>query len=138
MARDHPLGLVIRKMGRATLGGAFRAAHNRHSLVASRLDTVLERIRSLLAAPADGRGAPQREDLEEALTGGYAEALALDGERLRVERKIEQLTAKLAEGGQNRPAELRKLMTSLADAEDDLAELRRLLFALRQRAAMAA
>lgn len=103
-----------------------------------RLDIVIERIRSLLAAPADGGSAPRREDLEEALTGGYAEALALDGERLRLERKIEQLTAKLARGGENRPAELRKLMARLAEAEDDLAALRELLFALRQRAAKAA
>jgi DNA repair exonuclease SbcCD ATPase subunit len=106
--------------------------------VPSRLDLVSERIRSLLAAPTDGRGAPQREDLEEALTGGYAEALALDGERLRLERKIEQVTAKLARGGQNRPAELRSLMARLDEAEDDLAALRQLLLALRQRAAKAA
>jgi hypothetical protein len=75
--------------------------------VPRRLDIVIERIRSLLAVPADEAGAPCREDLEEALTGGYAEALALDGERLRLERKIEQLTEKLARGGENRPKELR-------------------------------
>jgi hypothetical protein len=103
-----------------------------------RLDTVIERIRSLLAAPADGGSAPTREDLEEALTGGYAEALTLDGERLRLERKIEQLTARLARGGENRPEELRKLMARLAEAEEELAALRKLLFALRQRAAKAA
>jgi hypothetical protein len=125
-------------MGRVALGAGSFAAHNRHSLVPSRLDLVSERIRSLLAAPTDGRGAPQREDLEEALTGGYAEALALDGERLRLEREIDQVTAKLARGGQNRPAELRRLMARLDEAEDDLAALRRLLLALRQRAAKAA
>jgi hypothetical protein len=108
------------------------------SLVPRRLDTVIERIRSLLAAPVEGGAAPRREDLEEALTGGYAEALALDGERLRLERKIDQVTAKLARGGQNRPAELRKLIARLDAAEGDLAELRELLFALRQRAAKAA
>jgi hypothetical protein len=106
--------------------------------VPRRLDTVIERIRSLLAAPADGGGAPTREDLEEALTGGYAEAMTLDGERMRLERKIEQLTAKLARGGQNRPEELRELMARVAEAEEELAALRELLFALRQRAAKAA
>ena len=99
---------------------------------------MIERIRSLLAAPADGGSAPTREDLEEALTGGYAEALTLDGERMRLERKIEQLTAELARGGQNRPEELRELMARLAEAEEELAAFRELLFALRQRAAKAA
>jgi uncharacterized protein involved in exopolysaccharide biosynthesis len=106
--------------------------------VASRLDTVIERIRSLLAAPAEGRDAPLREDLEATLTEGYAEALTLDAERLRLEREIDQLTRELAHGGQNRPEELRELMSQLADAEDDLAALRELRVDLRQRAAIAA
>lgn len=76
--------------------------------------------------------------LELTLTEGYAEALALDGERLRLERRIEELTAELAEGGQNRPEELRKLISRLETAEDDLVELRDLLEKLRRRASKAA
>jgi predicted nucleic acid-binding Zn-ribbon protein len=106
--------------------------------VAHRLDTVTERIRTLLAAPQEGSGAPARDPLEATLTEGYAAALELDGERMRLERRIEELTAKLAEGGVNRPQELRKLIGRLDTAEEDLAELRDLLAELRSRATRAA
>jgi hypothetical protein len=108
------------------------------SLLPQRLDTLLEHVRTLLAAPQQGRSAPGRARLELILTEGYAEALALDGERLRLERRIEELTAELAEGGQNRPEELRRLISRLATAEDELAELRSLLEKLRRRAIKAA
>jgi hypothetical protein len=106
--------------------------------VPHQLDTVIERIHTLLAAPQEGPGAPARGLLESTLTEGYAVALELDGERMRLERRIEQLTAKLAEGGLNRPKELRKLITRLDAVEEDLAELRGLLAKLRSRAARAA
>jgi tRNA C32,U32 (ribose-2'-O)-methylase TrmJ len=106
--------------------------------VAHRLDIVIEHIRTLLAAPQKALAAPARERVELTLTEGYAAALELDGERMRLERRIEQLTAKLAQGGKNRPEELRRLMGRLEAAEDDLAELRRLLEKLRRRAAKAA
>jgi hypothetical protein len=106
--------------------------------VAHRLDTVTERIRTLLAAPQEGPGAPARDSLEATLTEGYAAALELDGERMRLERRIEALTAKLAEGGLNRPKELRKLIARVDAAEGDLAEFRDLLAKLRSRATKAA
>ncbi len=106
--------------------------------MAQRLDIVCEHVRALLAAPQDGRAAPARERLELTLTEGYAEALALDGDRLRLERRIDQLTVSLAEGGKSRPDELRKLMARLQAVEDDLADLRALLEKLRRRAAKAA
>jgi phage shock protein A len=106
--------------------------------VAHRLDTVTERILTLLAAPQEGPGAPARDRLEATLTEGYAAALEVDGERMRLERRIEQLTAKLAEGGLNRPKELRKLIARHDAAEEDLAELRDLLAKLRSRATKAA
>jgi hypothetical protein len=106
--------------------------------VAHRLDTVTERIHTLLAAPQEGPGAPTRDPLEATLTEGYAAALELDGERMRLERRIGQLTAKLAEGGLNRPTELRHLIARLDAAEEDLAELRDLLAKLRSRATKAA
>jgi hypothetical protein len=106
--------------------------------LAHRLDIVTERIRTLLAAPQEGLGAPARDRLESTLTEGYAAALELDGERMRLERRIEQLTAKLAEGGMNRPKELRKLFGRLDAAEEDLAEFRDLLEKLRRRATKAA
>jgi DNA repair exonuclease SbcCD ATPase subunit len=106
--------------------------------VAHRLDIVTERIRTLLAAPQEGLGAPARDRLESTLTEGYAAALELDGERMRLERRIEQVTTKLAEGGKNRPKELRKLMARINAAEEDLTEFRDLLAKLRSRAVRAA
>ncbi|HET7857109.1 MAG TPA: hypothetical protein VFL41_11690 [Gaiellaceae bacterium] len=106
--------------------------------MAHRLDTVIEHVRALLTAPEHGRAAPARERLELTLTEGYAAALALDGDRMRLERRIEEVTVSLAEGGKSRPKELRKLMARLHDVEDNLADLRTLLEKLRRRAAKAA
>ena len=103
-----------------------------------RLDIVIERIRELLEIPADARRAPSRDRLESTLTEGYAEALALDGERLRLTRRIDQVTARMARGEENRPEELRKLMARVENTEHDLAELRALLLILRNRAVRAA
>jgi tRNA C32,U32 (ribose-2'-O)-methylase TrmJ len=100
-----------------------------------RLDIVIERIRDLLALPSHGQGAPSRERIESVLTEGYAEALALDGERLRLERKIDQVTAHLARGGETRAEDLQKMMARVEATEEDLAELRKLLTALRSRVA---
>jgi tRNA C32,U32 (ribose-2'-O)-methylase TrmJ len=104
----------------------------------SSLDSVIERIRDLLALPSQGRGAPSRERIESVLTEGYAEALALDGQRLRLERKIDQVTAHLARGGQTRAEDLQKVMARIEATEEDLAKLRKLLAALRSRVAQAA
>lgn len=104
----------------------------------SRLDIVIERIRDLLALPSQGRGAPSRERIESVLTEGYAEALALDGQRLRLERKIDQVTAHLARGGDTRVEDLQKVLARIEATEEDLAELRKLLTALRSRVAQAA
>lgn len=104
----------------------------------SRFDIVIERIRDLLALPSQGRGAPSRERIESVLTEGYAEALALDGQRLRLERKIDQVTAHLARGGDTRVEDLQKVLARIEATEEDLAELRKLLTALRSRVAQAA
>jgi hypothetical protein len=99
---------------------------------------IVERIRALLEIPADARRAPSRELIESVLTEGYAEALALDGRRLRLERKIDQVTAHLAGGGETRAEDLQKVMTRIEATEADLAELRKLLAALRSRVSQAA
>jgi tRNA C32,U32 (ribose-2'-O)-methylase TrmJ len=106
--------------------------------MAARRDIVIERIRSLLAALNNGNSEPSRERIESTLTEGYAEALALDGERLRLERKIDDVTAHLASGSRSRLYELQRVMARLEIAEQDLAELRELLTSLRNRSARAA
>jgi hypothetical protein len=106
--------------------------------MAARRDIVIERIRTLLAALNKGNATPSRERIESTLTEGYAEALALDGERLRLERKIDDVTAHLASGGRSRLEELQRVMARLESTEQDLADLRELLSSLRNRGARAA
>ena len=106
--------------------------------MAGRSDTVSARVHTLIDAPVKGRGAPSRDKIEATLTEGYAEALALDGERLRLTRKIERMTADLAAGGPARTADLQRLITRLGDTESDLADLREQLSVLRARVARAA
>jgi hypothetical protein len=47
-----------------------------------------ERIAELLSLPEHGAGAPSIEEIETTLTDGYAEALALDAEQLRIEQRL--------------------------------------------------
>jgi hypothetical protein len=100
----------------------------------ARLEIVVERIRALLA---NERGRPSRERMEWTLTEGYAEALALDGERLRIERRIDDVTAQIARG-RAQADELRELIERQEDVQHELAQLRELLASLRVRAARAA
>ena len=102
--------------------------------MAARLEIVVERIRALLA---NERGRPSRERIEWTLTEGYAEALALDGERLRLGRRIDDVTVRIAKG-RAQPDELRSLIERQEDVEHELAALRELLASLRVRAARAA
>jgi hypothetical protein len=55
-----------------------------------------EEIAELLTAPEDGADAPTLATLERRLTDGYAEALALEAERLRIERRLGEVDGELA------------------------------------------
>ena len=73
--------------------------------------------------------------LEDTLTAGYARALALEAERLRVERRIAEVAAKLADGDSDlRREELAKLAERLTSTDRDLTRLRTVLAALKVRA----
>ena len=97
-----------------------------------RLPAALTEIRSLLDVPA-GADAPSREEVEHTLTSGYAYALALEGERLRIERRLRVL---LRSAGVGNPAadELTELTGRLAHADQELAGVRALLSSLRAQA----
>jgi len=75
----------------------------------------VEQIEDLLNAPASGAGAPTLARLEEALTEGYAQALVLEAERLRLERRISELARELGKlrgllaGLQERARETRRM-----------------------------
>jgi ABC-type phosphate transport system auxiliary subunit len=96
---------------------------------------IHEEIRSLLDAPPTGDDAPSLDDIEHTLTSGYASALALEAERLRLERRISAVAAKLDEDASDlRHSELKKLGQRLSAADVDLNRLRALLSSLRSRA----
>ena len=96
---------------------------------------IHEEIRTLLDAPPTGDDAPSLDDIEHTLTSGYASALALEAERLRLERRISAVAAKLGEEASDlRHSELLKLGQRLSAADGDLSRLRALLASLRSRA----
>jgi hypothetical protein len=99
---------------------------------------IHDEIRSMLAAPPSGADAPSLHEIEETLTAGYANALALEAERLRLERRIAAVAASLnTESEDPSTAELASLASlaqKLTVADGDLAQLRALLSSLRVRA----
>jgi hypothetical protein len=103
------------------------AADNRVA-VDSRLPAVLTEIRSLLELP-EGAELPPRADLEHTLTSGYAYALGLEQERVRLERR---LSALLRSAGEAPSGELSELTDQLVYAERELADVRALLAELRE------
>ena len=58
---------------------------------------LLERIRALTEAMAEGQTLP-RSKMEPIVTDGYARALELDAECLRIEQRIDDLTEETAAG----------------------------------------
>jgi hypothetical protein len=56
---------------------------------------VLRRIEELLDAPTSGAAAPSLASLEHTLTEGYAEALALEAERLRATDELVTLATRV-------------------------------------------
>jgi len=71
------------------------------------------------------------EDVEETLTEGYARALELEAERLRIERRIGEVAR--GDGG-DPAAEIRRLGSRLTHADGELQRLRSVLQSLAARA----
>lgn len=96
---------------------------------------VHEQIVELLGLPERGKGAPTLAHVEDTLTAGYAHALALEAERLRIERRLGEV---VREAGGRRPTslsdELSTLSTRLTSADGELTSLRALLGVLHDRA----
>jgi hypothetical protein len=89
-------------------------------------DTMEQQIEELLSADA-----PNLDRLEATLTEGYAQALALEAERWRLERRLGEVAR---EGGSDLAAELSSIGTRLNAADDELSKLRSLLGTLHERA----
>jgi ABC-type phosphate transport system auxiliary subunit len=101
----------------------------------SPLAVIHDDIRNLLEAPPTGVDAPSLDRVEHTLTSGYARALALEAERLRIERKLALVAARLGDDATDEDAsELAELGQRLSVADDDLSRLRLLLASLRTRA----
>jgi len=79
-----------------------------------------------LAQPGD------RDTLEEALTRGYAQALSLEAERMRLDRRITALAAGLVADGA-RVTEVTELARRRTRADGELMRLREALLLLRTR-----
>jgi len=91
--------------------------------------TTLNRdIQALLEGPP----APSLDAIEEALTTGYAHAMGLEGERLRVERRLRAVVREPGPQGGERNRAIAELTRQLADADRELQRLRTLLQTLRQ------
>jgi hypothetical protein len=86
---------------------------------------MVQQIEDLLRASA-----PTLAHVEDTLTEGYAKALALEAERLRIERRL----GEVARSGGDHGDELRSLGTRLTDADGELTRLRELLGSLYDRA----
>jgi hypothetical protein len=84
---------------------------------------VLEDIVTLTAAPA-----PPLDEVERTLADGYACALAIEAERLTLQRRLEERARLLGtRPAAGRVAEVSGLANGVARADDELAELRNAL-----------
>ena len=95
---------------------------------------IHDEIRQLLDAPPSGDDAPSLDAIEDTLTAGYARALALEAERWRLERKITEVAAHIAQQPGDSTSELAQLGERLSAADGNLSQLRGLLSSLRSRA----
>jgi hypothetical protein len=96
--------------------------------------TLLEEIDLLLAAPAEERE-PYLARVEDTLSVGYAQALAIEAERGRLKQRLGEVAATLDHGDLRRGAEeLSDLSRRVAEADGDLRRLRRRLATLRAHA----
>jgi hypothetical protein len=94
------------------------------------LASLLQRIRSQLDTRGADPAKPLLTEMEHTLTDGYARALELEAERLRLERRIGELAHTLE--GPEQATELRGLAGKLRTADDDLANLRDVLASLQE------
>ena len=90
-----------------------------------------EEIADILRMPEDGAGAPSLDAIESTLTDGYAEALALEAKRSRIERRLGEVARDA--GDEARVREFARLSECLETADGELARLRSLLSNLQAR-----
>jgi hypothetical protein len=94
-----------------------------------------DEIAELLRTPEGGVGAPSLDIIESTLTDGYAEALSLEAERTRIERRLGEVARDA--GGEENLREFARLAESLEAADGELESLRSLLRNLQARRRLA-
>jgi hypothetical protein len=92
-------------------------------------DAVLQDIRVLTTAPS-----PQLDRVERTLADGYACALGIEAQRLRLQRELEGRAAVLSGGKATQVKEVAGLAQGIAQADVELAELRGALVELAEMA----
>jgi hypothetical protein len=100
--------------------------------------SLCDELGALIAAPP-ARDQAGRARVERTLTDGYAGAMKLEAERLRLERRIGEVAAQVSVDNRGaKTEELADLSLKLSEASTDLERLRALLAQARQRATAAA
>ena len=94
------------------------------------LAPLLERISRLLKNRSADPGKPLVTEMEDTLTDGYARALQLEAERLRLERRIGELAHNV--DGPEEADELKALAGRLRDVDVELEGLRNRLGLLQK------
>ncbi len=102
------------------------SAKNRGTMTALR-----DEISAVLETPAREHGL---EKLERMLTDGYAEALSLEAETFRLEKRVSVAARQLVDGDSEKVGELSSLTRLLDGCAGELAALRALLAELRRHA----
>jgi hypothetical protein len=91
-------------------------------------------IKDLLAAPRPSDVSPFLERLDATLTAGYAQALQLEAERWRLERRIGEVAVEIGQTAESASVEeLASLSQRLTAANEAITSLRALLASLRDR-----
>jgi hypothetical protein len=93
-----------------------------------------DEIAKLLRMPEGGPGAPSLDAIESTLTDGYAEALALEAERSRIERRFGEVARTVEEPVATGVSdELLALAKRLTHADAEIGRLRVVLHRLHAR-----
>ena len=99
------------------------------------IPALLDEIDELLAEPTPSEEPATLARLERTLTDGYAHALSLEAERLRLERRMSELAGELHDGNREQKAEeLVQVSRRISRAGDEIDHLRTTLAELRARA----
>jgi hypothetical protein len=91
--------------------------------LSDQMTTLLNRIDALLEAPPNGDASEALAHIERTLTDGYARALELETQSIRIERRIGELAAGDGDA-QAKANQLAILSRRLAATGDDLERLR--------------